>query len=165
MLMYGDSKNIINTGYVYNITSYLEGYIRLNALIPPNELGRFTGKDFDIVYADYIMSNDWIFKQFFDIIYNLYIGNDVYLIASPEDWSENLVESLLKLIQQRYGYNAIKINSPDDYWSAFNSKYQSEFNPDYGLYNLDIDKERYTFIVEMNRIRCGGKVIMEDPDG
>ena len=158
MLMYGDVSNIINTGAVYNITSLKEGMIRLPNLIPPNLIGKFVDKDFDIAYANYIMSNDIVFKEFFDIIYNLYIGNDVYLVVSKDDWSENLIESIIKLIQQRYGYNAVQINSFDDYIHYINSSYIPDFAPGYGIYNLDIDKDRYTYIIENDRIKRTGQI-------
>lgn len=160
MLMYGNFQNVISTGIVYNITSMREGYVRLPALIPPNNLGRFTGKDFDIMYANYILENDIVFKQFFDIIYSLYIGQDIYLIIDESsDWSENLIESILKLIQQRYGYNAYKINCLDDYIQAANSTFISDFNPYFGIQNLDMDKDRYTYIVENERLKNGGSLI------
>lgn len=162
MLMYGNSNNIITTGIVFNLTSMKEGFDRLSRLIPPNTIGRFTDREFDIVYANYIMSNDFVFKEFFDIIYPLYTGLDVYIIISDDDWSENLTESLLKLIQQRYGYNGGKINCIDDYYFMVNSKNYSDFDRSYGLANLDIDKERYTYIVENARIKSGGPLILNN---
>lgn len=156
MLMYGNFHNIIDTGAVYNFTSFREGYQRVPLLIPPNEIGRSSGREFDIAYANYLMTNDFVFKSFFDIIYLLYTGVDIYLIIDESDWSENLIESLLKLIQQRYGYNAVKINCFEDYLQANSSKYISEFNPYYGLANLDMDKERYTYFIELQRLRNGG---------
>ena len=154
MLMYGEAY-CVSGDVVYNLTSLKEGYQRLYSLIPPNELGRFTGKEFDIAYMNYIINNDFVFFEFFQIIYNLYIGKDVYIIVSSDDWSENLVESLIKFIQQRYGYNATKISSFDDYIYSANSKYIAGFTPGYGLMNLDIDKERYSYILEAIKIRNG----------
>ena len=162
MLMYGNGLNVIDTGIVYNITSLKEGYHRLQSLIPPNSLGVFTGKDFDIAYANYIFANDYVFKEFFDIIYALYNGVDVYLIVSDDDWSENLIESLLKLIQQRYGYNAGRVNSYEDFMFMFNSPNYNEFDPRFGIQNLDIDKERYAIIVETIRLRMGGAIYSEE---
>jgi hypothetical protein len=158
MLMYGNFHNIIDSGIVYNFTSFREGYIRTPLLVPPNEIGRSSGREFDIAYANYLMGNDFVFKSFFDIVYTLYTGMDVYLIVDESDWSENLIESLLKLIQQRYGYNAVKINCFEDYLQANNSRYISEFNTQYGLANLDMDKERYTYFIESERIRNGGNI-------
>lgn len=163
MLMYGNANNIIDSGFVYNITSLREGLTNLNLLIPPNSIGLFTGVDFDIAYMNYIFCNDVVFKQFFDIIYSMYIGNDVYLVISDtDDWAENLIESLIKLIQQRYNVIAYRINCFEDfiYFNNVRDKH-SDFS-DFGLINLDQDKERYTYIVEAERIRCGGKVILDD---
>lgn len=160
MLMYGNSENVIATGNVYNLTSMKEGYTRLNNLIPPNSLGKLTGRDFDLAYADYILGNDMVFIEFFHIIYSLYIGTDVYIVVSENDWSENLLESLLKLIQQRYGYNACKIDSLEDYVYFSISAQIPEFNIYFGIKNLDMDKERYTYIMENIRIKNGGAPII-----
>lgn len=161
--MYGNSSNIVGTGSIYNITSLKEGFQRLPALIPPIDFKlRYIDRDFDMAYAQYIMNNDYVFCQFFAIIFDLYLGKDVYLMMdTSEDWSENIVESLLKLIQQRYGYNAYRIDSYDDYQFAYANNI-SEFDKGYGLMNLDQDKERYTMISEINRIRAGGKVDLGD---
>lgn len=102
MLLYGNARNIQDQCVIYNFTSYIEGYRRLN-LIPPNSLGASSEYEFDQRYMEFILSNDYNFVEFFNIIYNLYSGQDVYIIISDDPWSETLVESLLKLIQQRYG--------------------------------------------------------------
>ena len=165
MLMYGTafcynyamSENCIP----FNITSLKEGVVNLSYLIPPNNLGHLDTRDFDIQYANYIMSNDIVFKQFFDIIYCLYLGKDVYLMMDPSDWSENIIESILKLIQQRYGYDATLITCFDDFVFASNTVNIPRFNPYFGIMNLDQDKERYSYIIESERIRNGGKIEVE----
>lgn len=151
MLMYGDVFNLPPIDIVYNLTSMREGFNKLNLLIPPLELGRFTGKDFDIAYADYIMNNDVVFMQFFDIIWHLYLGHDVYILISKDDWAENLTESLMKLIQQRYGINGIEINSEEDLFYYSNKGIVSDFVPSL-LPNLDIDKDRFAMIIESNKV-------------
>lgn len=159
MLMYGNSANIIDTGLIYNLTSMKEGLNTLKVLIPPNEIGRFEGRDFDIAYANYILNNDFVFVNFFEIIFALYNNLDIYIVVSDDDWSENLIESLMKLIQQRYGYNGIRINSFDDYLFYLNSPYNSEFNCyDFYIKNLDADKERYSILTTVFRIRNGEKL-------
>lgn len=160
--MYGTSDCIIDTGFVYNFTSMREGYQRLASLIPPNSLGYYVDLQFDQLYAQYILNNDCVFKEFFDLIYCLYIGNDVYLIISNDNWSENLIESLLKLIQCRYGYNGVKITCEADYYFYLNQKEQPEFDPGFGLWNLDQDKERYAMILETFRLRSGGSVYYDE---
>lgn len=163
MLMFGiDNSGVLDIdipeGVLFNLTSLKEGYTTLPLLIPPNSIGRFTDFDFDILYAKYIMENDAVFAQFFQIIYYLYIGKDVFILASAENWSENILESLLKLIQQRYGYNAVMINHNDDYLFAKTQMIDQGFAPGYGLYNLDIDKERFSYLMESFRINNNGNL-------
>lgn len=156
MLLYGKAQfasllDLSNT-LVLNFTSFNESYPRL-ALIPPISLGTRDSLEFDIKYMEYIMSVDHNFMQLMNIIMTLYNGNDVYLCISEDDWSETLIESLLKLIQQRYGYNATRIADFNDILTAE----LSDFNPSYGLINLDMDKERYSYLAEQARIRAGGQ--------
>ena len=164
MLMYGPASaadiKFGGKGVMYNLSSMREGFISLQALIPPNTIGRLTDREFDIAYANYIMSNDTLFCIFFQIIYNLYIGKDVFIIVSTEDWSENLLESLLKLIQQRYGYNGVLINTEADYLYAVTSM-NFEFAPGYGIFNLDQDKERFTTLIEQYRIANNGALPLD----
>ena len=164
MLMYGPASaadiKFGGKGVMYNLSSMREGFISLQALIPPNTIGRLTDREFDIAYANYIMSNDTLFCIFFQIVYNLYIGKDVFIIVSTEDWSENLLESLLKLIQQRYGYNGVLINTEADYLYAVTSM-NFEFAPGYGIYNLDQDKERFTTLIEQYRIANNGALPLD----
>ena len=164
MLMYGPASaadiKFGGKGVMYNLSSMREGFISLQALIPPNTIGRLTDREFDIAYANYIMSNDTLFCIFFQIIYNLYIGKDVFIIVSTEDWSENLLESLLKLIQQRYGYNSVLINTEADYLYAATSM-NFGFAPGYGIYNLDQDKERFTTLIEQYRIANNGALPLD----
>ena len=66
-------------------------------------------------------------------------------------WNTILIESLFKFIQQRYGLNGTLINSIDDINSANETSFE-----DYGLINLEEDKERWSYNIEMNRIMSGG---------
>ena len=145
MLMYGKASTARTIGFegiIFNLTSMVEDYMPLRLLIPPNDLGRSTERDFDIAYANYIMNTDMAFVELFKIIYNLYMGVDVFLaVDDDQEWAENILESLLKLIQQRYGYNAIYIggtsgeDSLNDYIYAKNNL-SGNFALGYGLYNL-----------------------------
>ncbi len=150
MLLYGNHLNIQSQCVVYNLTSFIEGYERLR-IIPPNNLGASTEYEFDQLYASWILNNDVIFFEFFKIINMLMNGFDVYLIISEDPWSENILESLLKLIQQRYGYNATRIDSFDDLVYAE----PGEFNPGYGLFNFDQDNERFVYMAQFLAFKGG----------
>lgn len=145
MLMYGYGgviKDIIeiNSTKIYNFSSLREGFPRLN-LMPPHNLGANTEYEFDVKYMNYIFSNDIVFMNFMTIIMDLYNGFSVYLLISEDDWSQLLIDSLMKLIQQRYGINGVMVNSLEDFQFAKDDTFK-----DYGIYNLDQDKERYSYI-------------------
>ena len=145
MLMYGYGgiiKDIIemNNTKIYNFSSLREGFPRLN-LMPPHNLGANTEYEFDVKYMNYIFSNDIVFMNFMTIIMDLYNGFSVYLLISEDDWSQLLIDSLMKLIQQRYGINGVMVNSLEDFQFAKDDTFE-----DYGIYNLDQDKERYSYI-------------------
>lgn len=144
MLLYGTSSVLpflsMDT-VVYNFTGLVEQIPTLQ-LLPPRELGANSEYEFDVKYYQYVISNDIPFDSFMCIIMNLYEGRTVFLITLEGNWSQILIESLLKMIQQRYGINATKICSEEDIFYAEDS----DFNPDFGLCNLDQDKERYMYL-------------------
>ena len=155
MLFYGNHLNIPSECRIINFSSLVEGYPDAN-LLPPNKLGAANEYEFDIRYMHYIMDIDCNFINFMNIIMEIYYGNDVYLIISEDDWSNLLIESLLKLIQQRYGLNAILLNSNEDYmYEKLYNVNSTDFNPGYGLANLLIDKDRYVYLYEYNKVKNG----------
>jgi hypothetical protein len=86
------------------------------------------------------------------IILELYNGNNVYLLISEQDeWSMVLIDSLMKLIQQRYGINGVMVNSMEDFIYAHEESFA-----DYGVMNLDQDKERYTYIDQKFKMAGAG---------
>ncbi len=142
---------------VFNFSSLGEGMRDCN-LIPPNNLGAINEYDFDLKYANYILGNDGIFINFMNIICELYYGHNVYIATSEGmDWSNTLLESLLKLIQQRYGLNATLIQSMEDTYYVDDTS----FNPYYGVSNFDIDKERYLYLYESYMVSRGKQPVYE----
>ena len=150
MLYYGNSyilNGVSKDTIVYNVTSYREDIKRLN-LLPPidKRMYKDSCRDFYLWYAEWILANDLPFFEFFKVVYDLYCGKDIFLVMDTEaDWSENIIESILKLIQQRYGYNAAYIDSIESYIYAANN-FTSSFS-EFGLYNFDIDKDRYSIML------------------
>ena len=65
-----------------------------------------------------------------------------YIIIERNDIFDNMVESIIKIIQQRYGYNSAIINDPEDIYYLN----QDESFSLAGLPNLDMDKERYSML-------------------
>lgn len=151
MLLYGTVQNIVTTSNceVYNFSSLTERYTRLH-LLPPREFGKDYNYQFDLMYAKWIFDNDEIFFDFMMIVYNLYLGKDIFIIVDND--LEQLNESLFKLIQQRYGYEANRINCPEDFLYAEESSFS-----ELGLMNLDQDKDRLAYMLESMRLAQGGQ--------
>ena len=155
MLMYGPGliiKDILEIPQtkVYNFSSLREGFPRLN-LMPPRTLGANTEYEFDVKYMQYVIGTDIVFMNFMTIILDIYNGFNVYLLVSEDDWSRLLIDSLMKLIQQRYGINGILVNSMEDFMYA-----KDDYFSDYGILNLDQDKDRYAYIDQQYKLMGAG---------
>jgi len=154
MLIVGDHKCV---GYlsphtrIYNVSSLLEGYTKLNIL--PYTVRYSDEKEFDLAYALYILEHDNVFFDMMKIIYNLYIGNDVYLLITIDQFSEIVTESLLKFIQQRYGYIGNRVNEPEDLETLAPGDFTL-----FGVFNLDQDKERFSYLITNSILSGGGSI-------
>lgn len=131
---------------VFNFYSLREGFIELN-LIPDNNLGAINEYDFDLKYVNWIFSDDQRFIQFMTPIQELFNGRDVFIVYDHimnRLWEDNMMESLLKLIQTRYGIIPCKIEDLEDYETAN----ESDIRYGYGLMNFDQDAKRFIDICE-----------------
>ncbi len=154
MLIVGDHKcvGVLSPHIkVYNLSSLLEGYPKLNIL--PYSVRYSDEKEFDLDYALYILNHDNVFFDMMRIIYNLYIGNDVYLLVTIDQFSEIVTESLLKFIQQRYGYIGNRVNEPEDLMTLVPGDFTL-----FGVFNLDQDKERFSFLITKGILSGGGSI-------
>lgn len=131
--------DIVERFIIFNLSSLLEGFKRVN-ILPPFKIDRYD-RDFDIMYAQYLLENDNVFYEFMLIIISIYYGVDTIILVDRNELYEPVNESLLKFIQQRYGLICNNINEIQD-WEAVQ---ECEFTLQ-GLYNLDQDKERFTSI-------------------
>lgn len=159
MLMYGPARSIQyieKDCIIYNFNSLIEGYQKLY-LIPPNNLGATNAYEFDCNYMHYILDIDNNFIEFMKIMIPLYQNtSDVYLIIDDQEiWALEVIESLMKLIQQRYGINGVLIESKEDYLEANDDC----FDPFFGINNMDGDSQRYQEIYY--RVN-GGKVNLDE---
>ena len=161
MLMVGTIQNLATTNKtkVLNFCSLNEKYPRLK-LLPPIDFrnctsGRESSEyEFDMQYAQWLLSDPNAFIDLMQIVYSMYQGYDVFLLITDDLIMEQYTQSLLKFIQQRYGYNGFYIKSLEDLFNA-------EDQPINGvaLMNLLDDKERLSLMVEESRQQvCGGFV-------
>lgn len=68
---------------------------------------------YDIEYANFIFNNTQQRIEFLYLIYQLQIGNPVLIAIGSYPGMYEMAESLLKLIQTRYGYNGYIITNDD----------------------------------------------------
>lgn len=138
--------------FLYNIGSmfmqkgieYLSNLTPSSRMINVSSMNLLDERQFDIQYANYLVSNEAAFVDIMKIIYNLYSGFDVFCISDIGDESNELfVESILKYIQQRYGFNGQILGDVEDFQYTVDSTFTIQ-----GLYNLDLDKERFAMLCQ-----------------
>jgi len=118
---------------------------RLNTLWAPPIIFQtcpLDSAEFDMAYANYILTNDDAFIDFMEIMMCMYYNEDVFILTdldSPPVVS--MCESILKLIQQRYGYNCYIANEPEDIFSMPMSEIS-----EMGSQVFIQDKERYAYL-------------------
>jgi len=141
MLFIGDHTTVppINNIHVVSIYSFREGFSRFE-LNTDLTLAMADDLVFDSKLAEFILNDNSTFLDFMSIIFPLYNGENVYMILNRDsEYFMNIAESIVKLIQQRYGYNHAVINEFNDYnYVESDTGFSLQ-----GLYNFDIDRERY----------------------
>ena len=94
--------------------------------------------DFDIQYSAMIMNNQILFVKLMMILSNSYEGAISIVLVQHDFYRDAIMESIIKFIQQRYGYNCWVIEDPDDIIYINEPHYTPM-----GLLNLDADLQRF----------------------
>ena len=134
----------------YNLSSFYIDGIYLNGLIPLNEYipeevleGNGSSNEFDINYHNYIFNNQTAFMSFMKMIIPVYNDPEtiVQVLIHESEYRNCILESLVKLIQQRYGYNSYIIHDINDFWYMEEQKFNIP-----GLFNMDNDLHIYNML-------------------
>lgn len=143
---YLERKNIRQV-VKYNLSSYYADIPTLVGLVPNPE---FMSEDairtnevdprFDIEFHQYIMNNPQSFDQFMNIVLPVYMNPDtlVQVLISESNYRDAITESIIKLIQARYGYNSYIIHDIEDFLYAEESTFSIP-----GLFSMDQDLQRW----------------------
>ena len=140
-----------------NFTSLYSGiapdnvYPLVNHMYQINQSGMPSGQfvetfEFDLAYANSIMSAPDMYEAFMKIMFNSHEGRLVILLVSRDAYRDALMESLIKFIQQRYGYGCWIVNDPED----IPQLHEPQYTPD-GLLTLESDIQDYRMQVQMGR--------------
>lgn len=136
----------------YNLSSYIGGFPELGALLPNPQYmnpividGPCDTIEFDAEYAKYITSEDNAFLALMSIV--LYAFNDpetlVQILIQKSVYRDCITEALIKVIQQRYGYNSYMVNTMEDmYYVRDDSTFSIP-----GLFMMNGDLERYALLI------------------
>ena len=149
MILFGTTDiipHLPNDYIIYNLSSYNESYSRIY-LMPQGDLASYYNdeKTFDLCYAQSILNDDFCFSELMKIIIPIYEGKNICLLIS---------ESLMKFITGRYGIIPYIVAEESD----LDNIIESDFSIN-GLYNLDMDKERFSRLYAMQNIDENGGII------
>lgn len=129
----------------FNLSSYYTSMPTLEALVqlPQNAFEELTKDEnnFDQIYQQYIFTNDIAFVQFMNLIVPISMQPDcmVQVLIQYSNYRDSILESLIKIIQQRYGYNSLYIvNTEEDLLYTEESDFSIP-----GLFVLDQDLKRW----------------------
>lgn len=120
MLEYKRIRQVVK----YNLSSYYSNIPTLNMLIPSPDYisedlmqGDCSIPTFDIEYHNFIIQNNDAFIQFMNIMITAFSSPDVLVqvLINVSPFRDVITESLVKLIQQRYGYNVYIIYELNDF--------------------------------------------------
>ena len=128
---------------IYNYTRPLMGFTQINLLQPP-QLEYTFDNTFDIEYYNYLINCDDAFMQLMLLIMAEYHNKNVYLLVSEGNGYDYINDSLMKLIQVRYGIVVQYINDIEDY-NELRQDSDISFSV-FGMENLIQDKERYALL-------------------
>ena len=141
---------------VLNFTSLYSGYPSLAPLTTNmynmNQSGLPTNiyvdtVEFDMQYANAIFRDDKMFEAFMSIMIPVHEGVNVILLVHRDPYRDSLMESIIKLIQQRYGYNSWIVEDVDD----IECLHEPTFTP-YGIMALDADIRHYDELYNCGRV-------------
>ena len=108
---------------ILNLSSLYSGHINITHLIakisPINNtsmtMPEFVNSvEFDMQYASAVLSNPELFGSLINIMLRAYEGYLVCILVQRDPYRDAVMESLIKLIQQRYSYNCWIIEDIDD---------------------------------------------------
>lgn len=131
-----------NSVYNFNANINFPGLKKLHLMpsITNGNIEFLSTQEFDNWYIQTIMQNDNNFYAMMQVVTDLRDGKDVFLLFfNEEDIFVPVLESFLKVIQVRYGYN-YQIADPDVDW------YQTVGFSTEGILCFDADYQRYLAI-------------------
>lgn len=140
------TPEMIENSVVWNLSSYIETVPSVRIMPPISRVAYFDSLNFDQELYRYLYTSDSVFYEFFGkVMMPVYDGRDVILLINhDDDIFDSIVESIFKIMQERYDYQGgVILNSAEDY--EYLNRSVDVFSAR-GITVFDQDKERYTKI-------------------
>lgn len=108
---------------IFNLSSFYSGFIDITDLCTSVPISNNTdmipmdfvqSSLFDNQYSCYITNNIILFTKLLMVVSNSYEGNISIVLIQHDIYRDAITESIIKLIQQRYGYMSWVIDDMDD---------------------------------------------------
>lgn len=154
--------------WVYNFMCLTNIGRYVNDMFPPKQMLEFFrnadmgSSEFDTHYANYILSEENAFVAFMDVMMGQYYGGNAFVLYDDNSpLVENLVDSISKLIELRYGLVPKIVHDEMDLMFLDDD---SGMSPQ-GYEVFMMDKERYTMLVTDPQELMKASAIMEDISG
>lgn len=162
MLIFGPYTACINLvtqdDAILNFTSLNQSMPRLGYLLPSLDVFNTDPDTLYKMYCDTLQLNQYAFSQLMEIMMPLYEGKNTYVCTCGDEiynpYLQTMQDLLVRFIQERYGYNPVFINEPEDLESFNSGDYNFTVN---GIMIFDDDKQRYILQREEDRLRMGGR--------
>lgn len=144
-MIFANKGNTVCYNLSANVTD--PDFIPLNLMRPVRhfvqQYGSATCSGFDASFISSILNDEVMFMEFMQIAISLYTAKDVFIMVynEPEIFIP-AAETLMKLIQQRYGYDYEELHSVED----FDPYHSGSFNT-VGAVTFDMDMARLERII------------------
>ena len=143
---------------VFNLTSFYNSShydvsvtnlaVNANLVQAPLPMPQFVEMlEFDMRYAELLLSQPQMFHSLFSIVYYNYIGYLVIVLVQRDRYRDCIMESIMKLIQQRYGFNSWLLEDINDVELVDEGSYTS-----IGIMNIDADIQRHIKMYQMGQV-------------
>lgn len=155
MIVFLSNPNLIDeivlkvkrTPRIFNLTSAWSGYEDISMLVtsmrsvnnssmPINQF--IETVDFDIQYAQAIFNIPHMYDCFMRVVSTSFRGELAIVLVDRDNYRDAIMESLIKLIQQRYGHNSWIVENESD----IEYLYENSFSQT-GILTMRADLQRY----------------------
>lgn len=145
LLMYKGIKTVLR----FNMSSMYEGIETVSNLIPSYDiinnpaLHDYNGINFDAFYCSHVIENDAAFIDLMKIMIPANLNPDclIHIMIKQSEFRDVVTETLIKLIQQRYGYNCYIVNEIEDFIYTDESDFSIP-----GLFVFEQDRGRWLML-------------------